>query len=154
MTEQSQNKSVHAPAEIPGSINAVYYLTVISYLIALSVFISGWYSSGRQVWGILLCVPLVLLIPGVIGKRRRYYQLIPNLLVIYIGWSLVERMIDNGMQTNAGIALFFWVMCLVLMLKLIRTPYLVDGRHYVADPEKKAKRLAKKQARAKKNQGG
>jgi len=54
------------------------------------------------------------------------------------------------MGSYAAISLISWCVCLFAMLLVIRTSYLIDGGHYVPDPEKKAQRLARKRARAEK----
>ena len=122
--------------------------TVLSYLIALLSYVWGWYITGPHGVALILCLPLVILLPAIFKKRRRYYQLIPNLLVVYIGWSLIERFINPEMKIFAGLAVFSWTVCLILMLKLIRTPFLVDGGHYIPDHERKRKRQQKKLEKA------
>jgi len=116
----------------------LFIVTVTTYVVALGIFILGWYISGPSWKAILCCLPLVLLIPAVIKRRRRYYQLLPNLLVVYIGWGLVERLINPEMAVFAGFALFLWVVCLIFMLKLVRTDYLIDGGHYISTRKKKS----------------
>lgn len=131
----------------------LYLVSTISYVIALATFITGWLVTGPHWIPLAFCIPLVILTPAVFTKRRRYFQLIPNLLVIYVCWSLVERFINPAMASYSAISLVAWTVSLFAMLMLIRTSYLVDGGHYVPDPEKKAKRLARKQARAEKRAG-
>ena len=128
----------------------LYLVSVITYVAALVTFMIGWIVTGPHWIPIACCIPLIILIPAIFTKRRRYFQLLPNLLVIYICWSLVERFINPAMGTYAAISLIAWSICLFAMLMVIRTSYLVDGGHYVPDPEKKAKRLARKEARAEK----
>ncbi len=128
----------------------LYLASTITYVIALASYIIGWITTGPNWVALACCIPLIILTPAVLTKRRRYFQLIPNLLVIYLCWSLVERFINPAMGTYSAISLIAWTACLFAMLMVIRTSYLVDGGHYVPDPEKKAKRLARKQARAEK----
>jgi len=128
----------------------LFIVSAVSYVIALASFLIGWITSGPHWIPIACCIPLIILTPALFTKRRRYFQLIPNLLVIYICWSLVERFINPSMANYSAIALIAWVACLLTMLLVIRTNYLVDGGHYIPDPEKKAKRLARKQARTEK----
>jgi uncharacterized membrane protein len=126
--------------------------TVLSYILALTVFMVGWFKTGPHWLAIACCLPLLILIPAVLQKRRRYYQLIPNLLVIYICWSLAERFINPDLQTYAAIALILWSACLVLMLMLVRTSYLIDGGHYIPDPERKQKREQRRQEKLNRKQ--
>ena len=128
----------------------LYLASAISYVVALATFIAGWIITGPSWVPLAFCIPLIILTPAVFTKRRRYFQLIPNLLVIYVCWSLVERFINPAMGTYSAISLVAWTICVFAMLMVIRTSYLLDGGHYIPDPEKKAKRLARKQARAEK----
>lgn len=136
-----EKKTVHI------SSKQLYIGTIISYLVALIVYIAGWIITGPHLIALFCCLPLVFLTPSVFQKRRRFYQLTPNLLVIYICWSLAERFINPEFQTYAAISLVAWAICLTLMLLLVRTSFLIDGGHYVPDPEKKLKRQERKAAR-------
>jgi len=117
-----------------------YRLSIAMYIIAYSVFLLGWYMQANLILPFILCLPLIAMTPLVIGKRRRYYQFIPNILVLYIGWAIAELFINKTMHLYAAIALVAWSMTLWAMLKLIRTNYLIDGDHYISTRKKKKKR--------------
>jgi len=117
----------------------LYRTVVFSYVLALVAFLGGCIITGKWIFPLFLCLPLILMLPLVIGKRRRYYQLIPNILVLYIGGALAELFINPAMHLYAAIALIAWVLALITMLLLVRTNYLIDGGHYISTRKKKKK---------------
>ena len=115
----------------------IYKVSVFTYIFAYAVFLFGWYMRGNFILPTLFCLPLIAMTPNVIGKKRRYYQFIPNILVLYIGWALAEIFINRSMHLYGSLALLSWVFCLGSMLLLVRTHYLILGGHYESERKKK-----------------
>ncbi len=122
---------MHIKAEL------LYKLCISTYIVAVAIFLFGWVLRGNYILPFLLCLPLIAMIPNVIGKRRRYYQFIPNILVLYIGWALAEIFINKSMHVYGSLALIAWLVCLISMLLLVRTRLLRDGGHYVSTRKKR-----------------
>jgi len=115
----------------------LYKISVSTFVFAYLIFLFGWLQRNNILLPLLLCLPLIIMSAQVIGKRRRYYQFIPNILVLYIGWAIAEIFINKAMHVYAALALVAWLICLVCMLLLVRTNYLIDGNHYISTRKKK-----------------
>lgn len=126
-------------AKFPIHIKAetLYKVSVFTYIFAFAIFLFGWTLRGNILLPLLFCFPLVLMTANVISKRRRYYQFIPNILVLYIGWAIAEIFINKSMHLYGALALISWLLCLISMLLLVRTKYLKDGGHYISTRKKK-----------------
>ena len=128
-----EKKAIHISAE------TLFKVSVFTYIFAVSIFLTGWFVRTSYIIPFLLCLPLIAMIPNVIGKRRRYYQFIPNILVLYIGWAIAEIFINKSMHIYGALALIAWLICLVCMLLLVRTHFLKKGGHYISTRKKKHK---------------
>jgi len=129
-----------SPQNIHIKAETLYKISVFSYIFALAIFLLGWFLRANYILPLLFCFPLLVMTYNVLGKRRRYYQFIPNILVLYIGWAIAEIFINKEMHLYAALALVSWIICLFSMLLLVRTHFLKDGAHYISTRKRKSKK--------------
>jgi len=58
--------------EHPIKAETLYKVSVFTYIFAVGIFLTGWFLRGNYILPFLFCLPLIAMIPNVIGKRRRY----------------------------------------------------------------------------------